>query len=241
MNNILSTRYLGDTASRDHGPIWSRLGPFTLVPALLVGLCLGLAGNPESTFAAERQPEAREGGLLLPAEPDRVDPAPRFGTRVLRQGMTGPDVEVLRSMVSSKTLGLRSIGVTNIFDQSTYAAVRRFQARVGLGTSGVVNNRTADRLVGSMPRTGASWYGPPLYGNSTACGQRFTPTIVGVAHKTLPCGTRVLIGYKGRFLLTRVIDRGPYTPGRTWDLSNGARVALGYSGIDPVRHLIVGR
>ena len=212
-----------------------------LVPALLVALCLGIAGSPESAFADEGQSDAREGGLLLPAEPDRVDPAPRFGTRVLRQGMTGPDVEVLRSMVSSKTLGLRSIGVTDIFDRSTYTAVRRFQARVGLGTSGVVNNRTADRLVDAMPRTGASWYGPPLYGNSTACGQRFTPTIVGVAHKTLPCGTRVLIGYKGRFLLTRVIDRGPYTPGRTWDLSNGARVALDYTGIDPVRHFIVGR
>jgi len=155
--------------------------------------------------------------------------------------MTGPDVGVLRSMVSSKTLGLRSIGVTNIFDDATHSAVRHFQRREGLKESGIVTRRTADQLVASMPRSGASWYGAPLFGNNTACGQKFTPTIVGVAHKTLPCGTRVLIGYKGRFLLTKVIDRGPYTPGRTWDLSHAAMIALGYQGIDPVRHLVVGR
>ena len=34
-----------------------------------------------------------------------------------------------------------------------------------------------------------SWYGPGLYGNGTACGQRLTKGLVGVAHRTLPCGT----------------------------------------------------
>src|SRR6266545_2545909 len=35
----------------------------------------------------------------------------------------------------------------------------------------------------------ASWYGPGFYGNRTACGQLYTPEILGVAHLTLPCGT----------------------------------------------------
>ncbi len=179
--------------------------------------------------------------MVIPTDPGRIDPAPRFGKRVLKVGMKGPDVKVLRSMVTSRTLGLRSIGVRDIFDSRTHAAVRKFQARTGLRKSGVVDRKTSSRLIRAMPRTGASWYGAPLFGNNTACGQKFTPTIVGVAHKTLPCGTRVLIGYRGRFLLTRVIDRGPYTPGRTWDLSHAAMIALGYQGIDPVRHLIVGR
>ena len=191
--------------------------------------------------AADPAVRASQAGVTLPADPGNIDPAPRFGKRVLKVGMTGPDVGVLRSMVSSETLGLRSIGVTDIFDDATHSAVRLFQRREGLEASGVVTRRTADRLVASMPRSGASWYGAPLFGNNTACGQKFTPTIVGVAHKTLPCGTRVLIGYKGRFLLTKVIDRGPYTPGRTWDLSYAAMIALGYQGVDPVRHLVVGR
>lgn len=39
----------------------------------------------------------------------------------------------------------------------------------------------------------ASWYGPGLYGNRMACGGRLTTSTWGVAHKALPCGTRVLI------------------------------------------------
>lgn len=209
--------------------------------ALGSALLLGLGGGLLATGPASGATAPREGGVVIPTDPDRIDPAPRFGKRVLKVGMKGPDVKVLRSMVTSRTLGLRSIGVKNIFDSRTHAAVRKFQARNGLRKSGVVDRKTSSRLIRAMPRTGASWYGAPLFGNNTACGQKFTPTIVGVAHKTLPCGTRVLIGYRGRFLLTRVIDRGPYTPGRTWDLSHAAMIALGYQGIDPVRHLIVGR
>ena len=218
----------------------SRRGVFvawTLAALLGLGLAL-LPGAPPAASAAVAP---RDGGVVIPTDPGRIDPAPRFGKRVLKVGMTGPDVKVLSSMVSSKTLGLRAFGITDIFDSDTHQAVRRFQARTGLRKSGVVDRKTSSELIKAMPRTGASWYGAPLFGNNTACGQKFTPTIVGVAHKTLPCGTRVLIGYRGRFLLTRVIDRGPYTPGRTWDLSHAARIALGYEGIDPVRHLIVGK
>ena len=212
---------------------------FALSASLVV--LTGLVAFSVPASANEPAVRAPHAGVTLPADPGRIDPAPRFGERVLKVGMSGPDVGVLRSMVSSKTLGLRSIGITDIFDGATHSAVRQFQRKEGLAPSGVVTRRTADQLVASMPRSGASWYGAPLFGNNTACGQKFTPTIVGVAHKTLPCGTRVLIGYKGRFLLTRVIDRGPYTPGRTWDLSHAAMIALGYQGIDPVRHLVVGR
>jgi rare lipoprotein A (peptidoglycan hydrolase) len=66
-----------------------------------------------------------------------------------------------------------------------------------------------------------SWYGPGLYGNGTACGQTLTKDLVGVAHRTLPCGTMVTFRYKGKTVSAPVIDRGPYVSGRTWDLSKG--------------------
>lgn len=66
-----------------------------------------------------------------------------------------------------------------------------------------------------------SWYGPGFYGNGTACGQTLTRELVGVAHRTLPCGTMVLFRYKGKVVKAPVIDRGPYVTGRTWDLSKG--------------------
>src|ERR687897_3711833 len=43
----------------------------------------------------------------------------------------------------------------------------------------------------------ATWYGPGLYGNTTACGQVLTKDLVGVAHKSLPCGTLVEVAYGG--------------------------------------------
>jgi rare lipoprotein A (peptidoglycan hydrolase) len=71
-----------------------------------------------------------------------------------------------------------------------------------------------------------SWYGPGFYGRRTACGQKYTKTILGVAHRTLPCGTKVTFRWKGRTITVPVIDRGPYVSGRQWDLSGGLCVAL---------------
>ena len=74
-----------------------------------------------------------------------------------------------------------------------------------------------------------SWYGPGFYGNNGACGlvpggiQKDT---VGVAHRTLPCGTKVTFRYKGRTVTTMVIDRGPYVSGRIWDMTHGLCVLL---------------
>jgi rare lipoprotein A (peptidoglycan hydrolase) len=70
----------------------------------------------------------------------------------------------------------------------------------------------------------ASWYGPGLYGNRTACGQILTRRIVGVAHRTLPCGTLVQIRWQGQSAVVPVIDRGPFGHRRNvFDLS--ARLA----------------
>jgi hypothetical protein len=74
-----------------------------------------------------------------------------------------------------------------------------------------------------------SWYGPGFYGNNGACGlvpggiQKDT---VGVAHRTLPCGTRIAFRYNGVTVVARVIDRGPYVSGRIFDMTHGLCVLL---------------
>jgi rare lipoprotein A (peptidoglycan hydrolase) len=75
----------------------------------------------------------------------------------------------------------------------------------------------------------ASWYGPGLYGNRTACGQTLGYDTVGVAHRTLPCGTKVGILYRGRSITVPVIDRGP-NGSAEWDLTRGAASRLRFSG-----------
>jgi rare lipoprotein A (peptidoglycan hydrolase) len=72
----------------------------------------------------------------------------------------------------------------------------------------------------------ATWFGPGFYGQKTACGQTLTPEVVGVANRTLPCGTLVKISYKGHTLTVPVLDRGPYAHGADWDLTAGAATAL---------------
>jgi len=74
----------------------------------------------------------------------------------------------------------------------------------------------------------ASWYGPGFYGRRTACGQTMSPSIIGVAHKTLPCGTRVTFRYGERTVQARVIDRGPFVGSREWDLTVATKRALGF-------------
>lgn len=82
---------------------------------------------------------------------------------------------------------------------------------------------------------GASYYGPGLYGNTTACGQTLRTGTVGVAHKSLPCGTKVRFHYRGRTKRIEVIDRGPYIHDRRWDLTEAARERLGFPrGVDQI-------
>jgi rare lipoprotein A (peptidoglycan hydrolase) len=87
----------------------------------------------------------------------------------------------------------------------------------------------------------ASWFGPGFYGNKTACGQTMSPTIVGVANRTLPCGTLVKFAYRGHSLVAPVVDRGPYAKGVEWDLTAGAAQQLGLQETVKVGTRVVGQ
>jgi rare lipoprotein A (peptidoglycan hydrolase) len=82
-----------------------------------------------------------------------------------------------------------------------------------------------------------SWYGPGFYGNRTACGLAYTKTIMGVAHRSLPCGTMVSFRNpkNGKQITVPVIDRGPYVAGRQWDLSGAACTALAHCYTGPLQ------
>jgi rare lipoprotein A (peptidoglycan hydrolase) len=76
-------------------------------------------------------------------------------------------------------------------------------------------------------RAKATWYGPGLYGNRLACGGRLGHATLGVAHKSLPCGTQVALRYRGRTVVVPVIDRGPYARGVSYDLTEATARKLG--------------
>jgi hypothetical protein len=80
----------------------------------------------------------------------------------------------------------------------------------------------------------ATWYGPESYGSRTACGVKLTKRTLGVAHKTLPCGTKVefFLPATGKKITIPVIDRGPYANGAIWDLTLTAMKRLGSSSTE---------
>jgi rare lipoprotein A len=79
-------------------------------------------------------------------------------------------------------------------------------------------------------RAAASWYGPGLYGNRLGCGGTLTAGRMGVAHKTLPCGSKLALRHRGRTVRVRVIDRGPYAGGREYDLTEATARKLRFRG-----------
>jgi rare lipoprotein A len=73
----------------------------------------------------------------------------------------------------------------------------------------------------------ATLYGPGFYGQKTACGVTLRRNTIGVANRTLPCGTPVAIEYNGQTITVPVIDRGPYANHADWDLTMTTGQALG--------------
>jgi hypothetical protein len=92
----------------------------------------------------------------------------------------------------------------------------------------------ARRTLGSVNvyrKAFASWYGGsgPL-----ACGGTLTASTMGVASKTLPCGTMVGLRLGRRSVRVPVVDRGPYVAGREFDLTAATKRALGFGDLGTI-------
>jgi hypothetical protein len=176
------------------------------------------------------------GGASIPPPqpaPERSATKSQLGERVLSLGSEGPDVRTLQSILTARGYG--SLKATGRFDEATAGAVRRFQQEAGLQTDGVVGPQTRPKLLALMRLRRATWYGPGLYGNRTACGKTLRRSTLGVAHRTLPCGTPVTFYHRGRFVTVSVIDRGPFRRGVEWDLTSAAAKALGMAATSRLR------
>ena len=190
-------------------------------------------------LAAAASSHATSGGIGDPsAEGSPCLEGVDFGERALRTGDCGTDVRTLNWILNSKSFGTAA-PLGREFEDSTARSVRKYQRRARVETTGVVDGDTRSVLVDSMRSDLATWYGPGFYGNETACGVELTRRTVGVAHRRLPCGSRVTIAYEGRFLRTRVIDRGPFAHGAKWDLTGAAARELGFETTSEVRAAIV--
>src|SRR5690242_16793733 len=140
----------------------------------------------------------------------------------------------------NKGHGWRTVARTTTGPQGSFHAsfrphgLGRYRMRVRLlgpvaasATAGV--NKAAVHTRGKVTvyrQSVASWYGPGFIGGRTACGTTLGAGTLGVANKTLPCGTRVTFHYGGHTVTARVVDRGPYVAGREWDLTPAVKARL---------------
>jgi rare lipoprotein A len=102
--------------------------------------------------------------------------------------------------------------------------------------AGIRRKHLANRYHGHKSRAGAmarrassrevaSFY---EHDTETASGEKFDPTQLTAAHRTLPFGTRVRVTNlaNGRSVTVRINDRGPFIRGRTVDISTSAAKEL---------------
>jgi len=114
------------------------------------------------------------------------------------------------------------------------AAVALLAAAVAYALGDLGNrHRAAPTAVGDfVARVGSA--GPAATGRRTACGGILRATTFGIAHPTLPCGARIIIEFHGQRVLTQVVDRGPYEPGRQFDVTDALARRLGLEGVQLV-------
>jgi rare lipoprotein A len=105
---------------------------------------------------------------------------------------------------------------------------------VARGDRLAAGSRSRARKVTVYRPASASWYGPGFYGNSTACGQTLTPSTLGVANKSMPCGTKLTLRHGNRTVRVKVIDRGPFAGNREFDLTGATKNRLNFGSTGTV-------
>ena len=110
-------------------------------------------------------------------------------------------------------------------------AAGRTRLRAVLARDASASSFSQEVAVTVYRRALATYYGPGFYGRRTACGHTMSRKLIGVAHKTLPCGTQVAVRYGSRSLVVPVVDRGPYRRGTSYDLTSATATALGFPGL----------
>ena len=92
------------------------------------------------------------------------------------------------------------------------------------------------------PPAAAEWnralagpYTLPAGTKLTACGQKASESILGVAHPVLPCGAKVFLSFNDQQVLTAVIDHRMSSAGRQFDLTPALATKLGVEGTQELR------
>ena len=209
----------------------------------LVAAPAAMAGDGPSTGGSQAPPPPQTEGVIS-AQGPQVAVSTRAGAmlrRFARFRGTGPaGSEVAIERFDEATQAWTAVAATTVAADGTYRARWRTTAAGAYRIRAVLHPASAASAASTSPELAitvhrpaiATWYGPGFYGRRTACGVRMSRTLLGVAHKTLPCGTQVAVLYKGRRITVPVVDRGPFRRGTKYDLTAATAQALGFEHTD---------
>jgi rare lipoprotein A len=203
-----------------------------------------LSGSQTSSSATPTAPESGDttvsttgNGVTLFSRASAILRKGLSFTGTAPQQLAGDTIEIERSGHQTGWTWAPTVSAT-IGSDGSFAAVwqtnhiGRFAVRAVISSPSVAQNAatTSSMTVTVYRPSRATLYGPGFYGQRTACGQKLKPGTIGLANRTLKCGTSVAIYYQGRILVVPVIDRGPYANGADWDLTMATGKALGIDG-----------
>jgi rare lipoprotein A len=226
--------------------------PYAAALALAAALpSLATAASGGSGFSSTGgsladQPTAQSGDLTVTAAANGTTIS-TTASAILRRGLVVsgslPSADAGRP-VQIELMGLKThwvwqpVASAQVGSDGSFSAVwqtnhiGRFAIRAVAGSGGAASAAAGDPTVSvTVYRPSlATLYGPGFYGRHTACGVLLRRGTIGLANRTLPCGTPVAVYYQGRTLIVPVIDRGPYAHGADWDLTMATGKALGMTG-----------
>lgn len=212
---------------------------YTLLTALIAATLVVLAAACGSASAADAGPTSVTGGSGFVVQPVTAPKGAFAGKPATLNGhLAGSTGTVSISARRGKTdwlpIGKAEADAGGDFTFTwTPPKAGRFQFRFAPeGATAASADDEPQGIVSVYRRQKATWYGPGFYGSRTACGQKLTRSTLGVAHKTLPCGTRVEFFLRGKSITVPVIDRGPYANAAVWDLTLTAMKRLGSSSTE---------
>jgi peptidoglycan lytic transglycosylase len=205
-------------------------------------------GDPPSTGGTQAPPPPATQSTLS-AQSAQVTVTTRAGTMLRKlarfRGATAADQAgrtVTIERFDDATQAWGPVATATIAADGTYVArwrtdragEHRVRAVIGAAGQAVAASATPELAITVHRQAMATWFGPGFYGRRTACGQRMSRTLLGVAHKKMRCGTQVAVLYKGRRITVPVVDRGPFRHGTDWDLTAATAQALGFEHTDRV-------
>ena len=161
-----------------------------------------------------------------------------LGTKVRFRGAVEPRLAgrpVVVQYLDPVTRAWTKQARTTVKDDGSFAArwkprhIGQFRLRALVGGEARSASGSPELALNVFRPAIATWYGPGLYGNTTACGIELTEETVGIAHRSLPCGTNVAVRYGSTTIVVPVIDRGPFGGEAKWDLTAAAAQMLGFT------------